>query len=180
MLSNTTYTWVALEKTMYPIYAKAGIANNNDKEKEEQERHNSNNNSNSNSNSNTTLPTLDELVQTITNSTHNYNYSCPDGMVPFPDTPLPSASIPKKIPSIVHITAKTRCVPPNIFNHLKRWEFAGYALYFHDDEAVHRLMKYAIMDNDGKGLVPNLEKVMSCVTSGATLSDIWRYTLLVR
>ena len=121
--------------------------------KEDKTTVNANANANANNNKqyhvstttrNTPLPTLDELVQTITNSTHHHNYSCPNGTVPFPDTPLPPSSImkkQKKIPQIVHITAKTRCVPPNIFNHLKQWEFSGNALYFYYDEAVHRMIK---------------------------------------
>jgi len=132
---------------------------------------------------NLNLPTLDELVQLmIVNSTQYFNYPCPNNTMPFPDTPLSqsqSQSSPqKKIPQIVHITSKTRCVPVYVFRHLQRWQLEGHALYFHDDTAVHKLMKYAIQDNNGTGLVPNLEKILSCVTAGATLADIWRYTLL--
>ena len=129
-----------------------------------------------------TLPPLEELVDSITNSTHpEKSYPCPNGTIVFPDTPLPPTEngTHHKIPKIVHITAKSRCVPPNIYKHLKQWEFKGYGLYLHDDTAVHKLLRYAILDNDGKGLVPDLEAVLSCVTSGATLSDIWRYTFIV-
>jgi hypothetical protein len=127
------------------------------------------------------LPTLNELVRTITNSTGNHNYTCPKRTTVFPDTPLLPIGPDdkeKKIPRIVHVTGKTRCVPKSIYKHLQKWKLKGHGLYFHDDEAVHRLLKIAVMDNDGRGLVPDMERVLSCITSGATLSDIWRYTLM--
>jgi len=129
------------------------------------------------------LPTIEELVESITNSTHpEHIYPCPPNTLPFPDKPLPSlrnsASI-KKIPQIVHISGKSRCVSPHIFKHLQKWKLEGHGLFFHDDRAVHRILKYAVLDNGGAGLVPDLEAVLSCVSSGATLADIWRYVFTV-
>jgi hypothetical protein len=83
----------------------------------------------------------------------------------------------RNIPRIVHMTAKSRCVTPSVFRHLKQWQFPGHSFYFHDDEAVDRLL-YANHTGTPHEIVRNLTRVLSCVTSGATKSDIWRYLIL--
>lgn len=132
------------------------------------------------------LPTLEELVESITDSSHpEHTYPCPPDTLPFPDTPLPPlhrGNPFKKIPQIVHVTGKSRCVPPYMFKHLQQWHLEGHGLFFHDDRAVQRILQYAVLDNNvnnGAGLVPNLEATLSCVSSGATLADIWRYVFMV-
>ena len=46
----------------------------------------------------------------------------------------------RKIPKIVHVTSKTRCMTPAVIRNIDQWRFPGYALYFHDDGAVDRLL----------------------------------------
>mmetsp|Transcript_4482 Transcript_4482/g.5130 ORF Transcript_4482/g.5130 Transcript_4482/m.5130 type:complete len:477 (+) Transcript_4482:78-1508(+) len=121
------------------------------------------------------LPTLKELTS-ITG-----NYSCPKGFTVFEDIVLPrniTHTNGRKIPKIIHITAKTRCVTSTIEKHILRWKFPNHSLYLHDDDAVYRLLNYATNDRYGNVIVNNFAKGAMCMTSGATLSDIWRYTLL--
>ena len=138
------------------------------------------------------LPSLEELVRTMTINTTD-SYPCPAGMKPFPDFPPPppptrtssnssssflSANAKKKIPMIVHVTAKSRCMTPKLYKHVKQWRLDGHGLYFHDDDAVARLMNIAFRDIGGTGLVPNLERVYSCASNGATMADLWRYVVM--
>jgi hypothetical protein len=118
------------------------------------------------------LPPLQELAETS-------HYSCPPGLIRVNDTHLPhNITHPgRKIPRIVHITAKSRCVTPSVLRHLKQWQFPGHSFYFHDDEAVDGLL-YSNHTGTPHEIVPNLTQVLSCVTTGATKSDIWRYLIL--
>ena len=122
------------------------------------------------------LPTLDELT-----SISGEYYKCPDGYEVFKDVVLPrNVTHPanRKIPKIVHITAKSRCVTKSIKKHILRWKFPDHSLYLHDDNAVYKLLNYAANDRYGNELVQNFSLAATCMTTGATLSDIWRYVLL--
>jgi hypothetical protein len=83
----------------------------------------------------------------------------------------------RKIPRIIHITSKSRCVTPHVFQHLAQWQLYGHSVYFHDDDAVDRLLhaNHTMTINE---IVANLTQVLSCVTTGATKSDLWRYLIL--
>lgn len=118
------------------------------------------------------LPPIHELAESS-------NYTCPEGLVRINDTHLPEnvTHFGRKIPAVIHMTAKSRCVTPAVFKHLEHWRFPGHSFYFHDDEAVDRLL-YANHTGTADEIVVNFTKVLSCVTSGATKSDIWRYLLL--
>ena len=126
------------------------------------------------------LPTLEELTSINTAYSAARNNSCPEGYSIFHDIVLPRNVTHKdrKIPKVVHITAKSRCVTPRIKKHILKWKFPDHSLYFHDDTAVYKLLDYAINDRNGYELVQNMSLAAMCITSGATLSDIWRYTVL--
>jgi hypothetical protein len=76
----------------------------------------------------------------------------------------------RKIPRIIHVTAKSRCLTPDVLKHLEQWQF-------HDEDAVDRLL-HANHTGTTHEIVTNLTQVLSCVTTGATKSDIWRYLVL--
>lgn len=118
------------------------------------------------------LPTLEELTRV--------NYTCPNGTEFFENIVLPESitHANRRIPKVVHVTAKTRCVTPNVKNHLQRWVFPDHSLYFHDDVAAYRLLQYVTKDANGHELVRGLYKQLLCISSGATMSDMWRYILL--
>ena len=120
------------------------------------------------------LPTLEELTS-ITG-----NYDCPKGYKVFQNIILPRnvTHANRKIPKVIHVTAKSRCVTSKIKKHILEWKFPDHSLYFHDDAAVFKLLDYSTNDRYGNEVVQNLTKAAMCITSGATLSDIWRYILL--
>jgi len=125
------------------------------------------------------LPTLEEL--TSIDTTSGQNYSCPKGYKVFEDIVLPrniTHANDRKIPKVIHITAKSRCVTSKIKKHILKWKFPDHSLYFHDDNAVYKLLNYAINDRYGHEIVQNFTNAAMCMTSGATISDMWRYTLL--
>lgn len=126
------------------------------------------------SRSNGGLPTLEELTSIP------QNYSCPKGYVVFNNTVLPESitHANRKIPKVVHVTAKSRCVTPTLKEHISRWILKDHSLYFHDDSAAHKLLEYTVHDLNGLELVQNMSKLLTCISNGATLSDLWRYTVL--
>jgi len=120
------------------------------------------------------LPILEELTSIPA------TYDCPEGYEEFENIVLPQSvtHANRKIPKVVHITSKTRCVSETVKNNVLRWKFPNHSLYIHDDAAIYKLLDYAINDRFGNELVQNLSKSVLCMSSGATLSDIWRYTAL--
>ncbi len=122
----------------------------------------------------TRLPSLEELTAIPA------NLSCPNGTSIFENIVLPKeiTHTGRKIPRVVHVTAKSRCVTKEVRRHIKKWIFADHSLYFHDDEAAYKLLDYAIKDAHGHELVEGISKSVLCITSGATMSDFWRLVLL--
>ena len=118
------------------------------------------------------IPRIEELVQTAF-------YDCPNGLLKMEDTYVPTYKTHwgRKIPRVIHMTAKSRCVTPEVYVHLQKWRLQGHSFYFHDDYAVDRLL-YANHSGTAQELIPNMTEVLSCITNGATKSDIWRYLVL--
>ena len=46
----------------------------------------------------------------------------------------------RRIPKIIHITTKSRCLLPKFVKNIRKWEMKNYSIYIHDDEAVIRLL----------------------------------------
>lgn len=78
----------------------------------------------------------------------------------------------RKIPKIVHVTSKTRCMTPKFIDNIDQWRFDDYALYFHDDVAVDRLLAKYWPE------FPHLQLYQKCSVSGAAKADIWRLLVL--
>ncbi|KAG7369607.1 glycosyltransferase sugar-binding protein containing DXD motif [Nitzschia inconspicua] len=79
----------------------------------------------------------------------------------------------RKIPKIVHITTKTRCMPSVMHQNLDRWKFPDHNLYIHDDAAVERLLFETYWPE-----FPHLNLLRPCMISGAAMADLWRYLVL--
>jgi len=124
---------------------------------------------------------LDEL-------TVSFNTTCPSPLDYLPNYHANMSQVKqRKIPYIIHITSKTRCLHPGIHANVQRWrkllgratEIDGeqveeypYSVYFHDDDAVDRLFA------QHWDLFPNIDLVRKCINSGAGIADIWRYLVL--
>ena len=79
----------------------------------------------------------------------------------------------RNIPKIIHITSKDRCVTKDFYEGIERWKnITDYSLYFHDDEAVHKLMRRHWPE------LPNMAIIAACAKGGAGLADIWRYLVI--
>lgn len=106
-------------------------------------------------------------------------HDCPEGLYFVEDHIRPdNVTHPpgRKIPNLMHITAKSRCMTrPFAFNVL-RWKRAlgeKYSIYIHDDDAVNKFIYEKRWIE-----FPELKEVMSCVTAGAAKADIWRYIMI--
>ena len=121
------------------------------------------------------LPSLDALTSFPENTT------CPEGYVLLENTVLPeniTHAAGRRIPRVVHVTARSRCVTTGVRDGILKWKLPDHSLYFHDDGAVFDLLDYITNDRYGNELVRGLSESMMCISSGATLSDFWRYAVL--
>ena len=115
------------------------------------------------------LPLLTELVRS-----HEV-VVCPDGLVPFIDTNMdPSLANSSKIPRIVHVTAKSRCISEDFAANLELWRLPGYSIFFHDEQAVDSLFGMSWPE------FPHMEMFMRCLPAagGASKIDVWRVLVL--
>jgi mannosyltransferase OCH1-like enzyme len=104
----------------------------------------------------------------------NDTYACPEGLVYVRDTVLHDydSQHDRKIPRIVHITAKSRCLTPAFAENVEKWRLRNHSLFFHDDFAVDRFISQSF------SLFPHFQNVMKCITSGAAKADLWRYLII--
>ena len=103
--------------------------------------------------------------------------SCPGGLFFVNDT-IDEASLQqelndRKIPKIVHITSRTRCVTNPFRLAIDRWRFPGHSLLFHNEAAVDRLL----LDKSWPEF-PSLSLATHCFLSGAAKADLWRLLVL--
>jgi hypothetical protein len=78
-----------------------------------------------------------------------------------------------KIPRIIHQTSKSRCVTRRVARAIEKWQFTGWDYYFHDDEAVRRLLHTEFPE------FPHLSLVSKyCLIHGTVKADLWRYLVL--
>jgi len=121
------------------------------------------------------------------------NTECPPPLVRFeniivkPDRDLgqnatqPATAIaktnPDLIPKILHFSMRSRCMPQDLARILDRWRevLPNYSIFFHDDDAVDRLMDLDWLE------FPNYHDAMKCILSkGAMKIDVWRVLLLYK
>lgn len=79
----------------------------------------------------------------------------------------------RKIPNIVHQTATTRCLTRNLDRGTVKWAFRRYSYYFHDQNAVQRLVHSDYPE------FPQLKllQTASCLTP-PLLFGLWKYLVL--
>jgi mannosyltransferase OCH1-like enzyme len=120
------------------------------------------------------LPTPPQEAVTIplrilTNT--NQTYECSKNLVYLPDRILPKLN-ERKIPRMVHLTSKSRCLTQPFIDNLRTWHFDDHSVYFHDDAAVERLLTKFWPS------FPHIPVAVKCLRSGAAKADLWRYLVL--
>jgi Glycosyltransferase sugar-binding region containing DXD motif len=89
---------------------------------------------------------------------------------------------PRKIPKVIHVTTKSRCVTREFADNLRRWSeaFPDHSLLVHNDAAMDRLL--ASYETHGTSPLttafPHLTHALTCAKGGAGRSDLWRALLL--
>jgi hypothetical protein len=108
-----------------------------------------------------------------------YTKTCPGGFVLIRNDDSNAAppditdTTAPRIPMIVHQTAKSRCLTPDISQATEAWHFPGWSYYFHDDDAVLRLFQQEFHE------FPYLQDVVQkCLVHGTLKADLWRYMVL--
>lgn len=101
------------------------------------------------------------------------NSTCPPPLQFLPNHIYESPSN-RRIPKIIHMTSKSRCLSSNFFDNIRLWPtyLKGHSLYLHDDASVERLLSRKWP------LFPHLNMTRRCLRSGAGLADLWRYLVL--
>ncbi|KAG7342747.1 glycosyltransferase sugar-binding protein containing DXD motif [Nitzschia inconspicua] len=112
---------------------------------------------------------IDDLV-----NTSNYTASdCGPDLMYIEDIVVPT-SWNRRIPMVVHVTGKTRCLTKPFMDNLERWKLKNHSFYFHDEESVDRLLQEYWHE------FPQLQIMQHCMVSGAAKADLWRYLILYR
>ncbi|CAJ1940707.1 unnamed protein product [Cylindrotheca closterium] len=121
------------------------------------------------------------LISELTQSPPPGSLECPEGFIAIYDRIIPetnSTTVKRKIPKILHISYKSRCLPAEVFGAgVQRWmdELPDYSVYFHDDDAVDRLMEAEWPE------FPQLHRIMRCLQyKGAMKVDLWRMLVIYR
>lgn len=97
--------------------------------------------------------------------------SCPPGLSLVSDTILDSRLAyagNRKIPRIVHVTSKTRCMPQEFTDNLDKWRFPNHSFFFHNEAAIERMLNRYWPE------FPHLQQAMRCTKGGAAKADLWR------
>jgi hypothetical protein len=79
----------------------------------------------------------------------------------------------RKIPMIVHQTSKSRCLTTHFDRATVRWAFRRWSYYFHDNDAVDRLLQSDFPE------FPHLKLVVEhCLASRSAKLGLWRHLVL--
>jgi hypothetical protein len=132
----------------------------------------------------TPMPSLSELTQ---NPPEGSIQCRSPYMVPIYDKVVPNEEGRQhpKIPRIIHVSFNRRCVPDELAYNIAKWQesLPNYSFYFHDDDAVQRLLSLSRPqppDSQSSSSpmavdFPNLHNLLNCVKyKGAMKIDIWR------
>lgn len=118
----------------------------------------------------TKFPTLERLTES-----YSWKHMCRGNMEAVKDVSVPAspADSERRIPKIIHQTAKSRCLTPAFRKNTEKWKLLGFSYYFHDDRAMNRLFQMQFPE------FPHLKAVLrNCVTNGSLKADLWRYLVL--
>jgi len=113
-------------------------------------------------------------LDVLTRSSQVVTIGCPQHTTAVTDVvPQNSSLEDRRIPRIVHQTARSRCVTPAFRKITSQWKFPDHAYYFHDDEAVARLFRMSFPQ------FPHLKTVVYyCVKNPAIKAELWKYLVL--
>jgi mannosyltransferase OCH1-like enzyme len=114
-------------------------------------------------------------LSNLTNSTHHQKDDCAKPMVWIENKLNVNQTnwTQQRIPLIIHQTSKSRCMNRRIAANLYPWmDLPMYEYYFHDDDAVWRLIDQPWPE------FPHLKSIIRCLTSMTGLTDIWRLLVL--
>lgn len=108
----------------------------------------------------TNVPSLEQLTES-----YSWSGMCPGKMTLLEDVhePMtqPTNMSDKKIPMIIHQTAKSRCVTSAFSKITSQWKLPGWRYYFHDERAMNRLLSMEFPE------FPHLKAILrNCVTNG--------------
>jgi mannosyltransferase OCH1-like enzyme len=112
-------------------------------------------------------------LQTLAKS--DKTVECKEGLLPVYDSLLDPqlAFQDRKIPRIVHLTSRSRCMHPVIASNVDTWRLPGHSLFLHDDDAMDELLYRDWPE------FPQLKYVLKClIHGGAAKADIWRVLVL--
>ena len=106
---------------------------------------------------------------------------CPPLMTPIYDRIVIDDNAQKartrKIPKIIHITSKSRCVPTDVYaDGIQQWKdkLPDHSFYFHDDNAID-----IFFNQDWSIEFPNIHRIMKCILyKGAMKIDLWRMLIV--
>ena len=110
---------------------------------------------------------------------------CPPPLVYFRDKVVRPSITPnitynngtRLIPQILHVSMKSRCLPRDLAMYMDHWkeQFPNYSIFFHDDDAVQRLLQEDWPE------FPDIHRAMHCVKyKGAMVVDVWRVLILYK
>lgn len=105
----------------------------------------------------------------------NYTAADCDPRLTYMDDVVVSSAWNRRIPMVVHVTGKTRCLSQPFLENLQRWKLKSHSFYFHDDDAVDQLLQAHYWPE-----FPQLQNMQHCMVSGAAKADLWRYLVLYR
>jgi hypothetical protein len=101
---------------------------------------------------------------------------CAEGFIPVPDTvldPTLAWTNGRKIPRVVHVTSRSRCISKEFAENIDKWRFKDHSLFMYDDDAMDKLL-YRYWPE-----FPELQRVLKCLKhGGAVKADIWRILIL--
>ena len=81
----------------------------------------------------------------------------------------------RKIPKVIHITSKSRCMTKPFYDNVENWKIKGYSLYFHDDDAKYRLFFNSSQFLESWSELPDMGYILACMKNrGAMLADMVR------
>lgn len=68
----------------------------------------------------------------------------------------------RKVPRIVHMTSKSRCLTQGYHENLNKWRIQGHSIFLHDDDAVEKLLNRSWPEVSGQNLLPPLMNLSPC------------------
>lgn len=113
---------------------------------------------------------LDELTESTDTSA-----KCVEPMVWQTNKPVRNATDfrEQRIPFYIHQTSRLRCIHRLIHFTTESWKYIDqYEYYFHDDDAIWRLV------NQPWPEFPHLHTILRCLKSMTAVTDLWRLLVL--